>query len=211
VSEKKYKQDLLKSNKKVVFCKWSRVSGKTSSAIKLMINGDEGQYSYFTNNISYAMEEIRNIKRDELKGHCNLMDKTNVKIMTPRGTVIENKNGKIDIDFYSNRDITGDGLRGSKNLGVCIFDEYVPSSKEVDLLYQCGAKRIIVLTTIEDFEYISDKNNGEYDIENFINEQIIELAKEYSEIPKYQSTTMTRERVLSQIKDFCELKDKLNK
>lgn len=86
--------------------------------------------------------------------------------------------------------------RGIK-VDYVLCDEYIPSSDELSMFYNNGAKQVYVLGTF-DIDYISD-NDINVDKNTWINEEINKLMVEFSNIPKEENTTKRRDIILNMI------------
>ena len=202
---KDYQKNAIYSKKRVTFCNWKRGSGKsyvlaeniyydTSSAVNdtnIIIVSNLSKYNeckviydYLRNDVmgSDCYDRISVLKSEiEVKNKHKLT--TNIKFIGEN----EFKNQNVDLN----------------NVDKVYFDEYIPNKSEINgLLNFDNIKKINIFTTYmdnEEFEYISDVKN-KINKKEWVYNEIEELMREYSDIPKSGNTTMRRENVLSQIK-----------
>lgn len=197
MSEREYQQKLIESKSKIVFCNWDRGKGKTYSIIQKMLK--EGGSWTFISSVSNTKQRI--IQR-ELEDW---------KIANPK-IIMEFKCRNERIEIYFNREYeveplfisfeTYKNFRISPRIDYIVFDDdEINLSIIKEAIAIRGLKQIIIATTMrESFEYISDKEDKiEIDEQEWIDNQIKELMKEFANIPKADNTTKRREVVLDMI------------
>lgn len=189
---REYQQKMLESKGKgMVLCDWDRGKGKTYSIAnfiarkinfnrpsKILVVG--GNYY-----CRYIQEELKRIINDEF-------DIVYSGIETI--TVIGFKDGKKHILADITVTSSVEKSRGMK-LDYILCDEYMPSSNELNMFYNSGAKKVYILGTFG-IDYISDKEKNPIE---WIDDEINKLMYEFSSIPKEENTTKRREIVLSMI------------
>lgn len=189
---REYQQKMLESKGKgMVLCDWDRGKGKTYSIAnfiarkinfnrpsKILVVG--GNYY-----CRYIQEELKRIINDEF-------DIVYSGIETI--TVIGFKDGKKHILADITVTSSVEKSRGMK-LDYILCDEYIPSSNELNMFYNSGAKKIYILGTFG-IDYISDKEKNPIE---WVDDEINKLMYEFSSIPKEENTTKRREAVLSMI------------
>lgn len=189
---REYQQKMLESKGKgMVLCDWDRGKGKTYSIAnfiarkinfnrpsKILVVG--GNYY-----CRYIQEELKRIINDEF-------DIVYSGIETI--TVIGFKDGKKHILADITVTSSVEKSRGMK-LDYILCDEYIPSSNELNMFYNSGAKKVYILGTFG-IDYISDKEKNPIE---WVDDEINKLMYEFSSIPKEENTTKRREAVLSMI------------
>lgn len=199
--EREYQQKMLNSKKKIVFCNWKRGSGKSYSIFQYMITNG-GSYTVISDSTSMAMsmsklygsliQEWLNANSDinEFIEH-SMIARNKIELSLNRKGFLAKGYSKLKIDFVS--DISD--ISYLTDYVVC--EEYNPSSNELrHILNIRGLTKVFIINTLGDIDYIDDK---ETDIDNFYEKQIEELKVEYSNIPKRENTTKTRESILNMI------------
>lgn len=200
---REYQQKMLESKGKgIVLCDWDRGKGKTYSIanfiakninfdrpLKILIIG--GNYY-----CRYIQEELKRIINDEF----DIVVYSGIETIT----VIGFKDGKkyvlADIIVTSSVEKS----RGMK-LDYVLCDEYIPSSNELNIFYNSGAKKAYILGTFG-IDYISDK---EFKISNeneWIDNEINKLMCEFSSIDSAENTTKRREIILCMITKLKSMK-----
>lgn len=208
---REYQEKARLSKKKVVFCNWKRGNGKTYTIseefiIQSSIADEDNTVVVISlhGNVTACKLMYNNLRENKyVDGTIRVKaNKEEIIITNLRGI---NTNVKFirDIDFEKARNILKD-LKVRK----VYCDEYIPDKKCLKyILYLDCVEQVKIFTTYidnEDFEYISDVED-KLDKKEWIFNQIEELMKEYSSIPKADNTTMRREKVLLQIKMLKEL------
>ena len=202
MSERGYQQKLIESKSNVVIGDWNRCAGKTSTIAEsiwhncetiedtvkvLVVSGYE--YKSVSNLIQDYLDEITD-------NNINIVSRGFEKLFVKYKDSI-----LIDITFTKS-------IENSKGMKVdyVYCDEYIPSSNEISIFNNSGAKRIYILGTF-DFEYISDEETKiEIDEQEWVKQQIKELMQEFADIPKRENTTRTREVILGMISKLNYLK-----
>lgn len=193
MSERVYQEKMLNSKAKIVFCNWKRGEGKTYSIFRKIIE------EYVQKSI-YVSQSNNKVLGSYFKRYAE-RNEYDIKI---------DKNIKISIDFKGAIEITclntisDYNIRGVKDIEYIFFDEYMPTERELDLLKILNPKQIYIMTTKEDMECID--NVSVQDFSDFYDEQIKELMIEYASTPKKENTTMTRDKILQQIKMLKDMK-----
>lgn len=208
---REYQKKAILSDKKVVFCNWKRGNGK-SEAMAYEIWNENFRLTENKNTIVVSINKdmeckvtydfIRELFTEEM---------VNINIKGFRDKIeIKNQKDKIyTIKFISLSDFFNyKETRGINKVDRVYCNEFIPSKSEIE--YILGfTKQVKIFTTYidnEDFEYISDVED-KLDKKEWIFNQIEELMKEYSSIPKFDNTTMRREKVLLQIEMLNNLFD----
>lgn len=193
---REYQQKLIKSRSNVVIGDWNRRVGKTSTIAESIWRncGDIIEDTIKVLVVSgYEYKAVSNLIQDYLDGITD----NNIEVVA-RGfnKMFVKYEGSMIIDITFTNSI--ENSRGMK-VDYVYCDEYMPSSNEISIFNNSGAKRIYILGTF-DFEYISDKENKiEINEQEWVGQQIKELMKEFAEIPKRENTTKTREVILGMI------------
>ena len=185
-----YQEKMLNSNKKIIICNWDRGKGKTYSIIKKIKNNKINKAVIVTNfKKSIVEEEIKKIK----------------EIYTDK------------IIKVTQSDSLNNDFRGISNIDAIFFDEYIPSSKEINYLIEPTLKQngqIFIMFNYKNIEYIEDEEDyvdkntktKEFNKLEVINKQIQELYEEYMSIEKTEKTTIRRDKVLMQIRMLEDMK-----
>lgn len=203
---REYQQKMLESKGKMVLCDWDRGKGKTYSIAnfiarkinfnrpsKILVVG--GNYY-----CRYIQEELKRIINDEL-------DIVYSGIETI--TVIGFKDGKNHILADITVTSSVEKSRGMK-LDYILCDEYIPSSNELNMFYNSGAKKVYILGTFG-IDYISDKEVKIVNEEEWIDNEINKLMCEFSSIDNAENTTKRREIILCMITKLKSMKPLIRK
>lgn len=191
--ERVYQEKMLNSKAKVVFCNWNRGDGKTYSIFR-KIREEHIQKSIYvskSNNKALGSCFKRYIERNEY----NIKIDKNIKISMDFGR---------DIEIICLNAINDYDIRCLKDIEYIFFDEYIPTERELDLLKILNPKQIYIMTTKEGMECIDNINI--VNPTNFYDTQIQELMIEYQNTPKRENTTMTRDKILQQIRMLQNMK-----
>ena len=196
---REYQQRLLKSESKVVLCNWERGNGKTYSIIsKILQEGGDWvfitQTYYSKQNIIYG--ELSKILRGRNLSYSLKINNNKIELI-----IVNDKT--INIYFESSY-----AFRNRIRYDYVVFDD---EKIDLDLIREIKTnrdfKQVIITTTMDDFEYISDKQEVvELNRKEWINQQIKELMMEFSKIRKDERTTMTREKILGMIRQLEDMK-----
>lgn len=191
-----YQQRMLESKSKVIICDWDRGKGKSYSIA-----------DFIKEKANFNMPiKILVVEASKCRAFAILQEKlkevieSDVYDITIQGfdklvitkTVGCKKYNLVNITITSNVESS----RGIK-VDYVLCDEYIPSSDELSMFYNNGAKQVYVLGTF-DIDYISD-NNINVDKNTWINEEINKLMVEFSNIPKEENTTKRRDIILNMI------------
>lgn len=202
MSEKRVYQDkMLNSTKEIVVCNWERGDGKTHSIFKRIIRNesDKGKYIYispFDNSLA-----LQNHFREYVKNKERIIEK--YAYSKDKITLKYKHEETIEV-FCVN---PNSEFRGQRNIDIAFCDEYIPNKLYIDsVLKPIGVKQIYIMLTNDNIEYIDSRNSRK--VENFYDNQIEELMVEYSNVPKNEKTTITREKILQQIHILQEMKKK---
>lgn len=196
MSEKRvYQEKMLNSKKEIVICNWERGQGKTHSIFTKIVRHGVGKYIYIS-----SFEPV--MLKNEIKEYVrNLSNYIKTSKFSKDEIIIEFTNsdfingGFIEIYFLK----PSADFRGKRNMDIAFFDECYPDKLYIDgVLKPMGVKQIYTMFTNDSIEYIDSRNSVK--VENFYSNQIEELMIEYSNIPKNEKTTITREKILQQIK-----------
>ena len=203
---REYQQELLKSESKIVMCNWERGSGKTYSVIQKILR-EGGDWVFITPCCHNKQRLIYNELHECLKG-----EKLAYHIKTD--------NNRIELTLLKDKDVhiyfeTPDNFRFSIKYDFIVFDdcEHILDNDIRVIIKEAktirGLKQIIITTTMDYFEYISDKEEViDVDKTEWIEQQIKELMIEFSKIRKDERTTMTREKILGMIRQLENLRCK---
>lgn len=197
---REYQSRMLKSKKKIVMCNWERGDGKTWSIAQDIIRGSVGNYVYCSRiSGDYILSDYIELK---YKTDC-LVDKIVAKRDGVKIKFIDDLGTKT-ILFISKFE----GIRNVSDIKCIYFDEIMPNEDEIETIkkYHPNA-RIVIMMTNDDIEYIEHKKKNS--IDNFYETQIKELMDEYATIPKDSNTTMTREKVLYQMRMLKDMSGKM--
>lgn len=195
---REYQQKMLKSKSKIVLCNWNRGKGKTYSIadfINEKINFNKHISILVVGNSKHKTSVILQEKLEKVVD-CS---KCEVRGVGFEKIIISGIEGNMRYNLV-NITITSD-IENSRGIKVdyVLCDEYIPSSDELSIFYNSGAKQVYVLGTFN-IDYISDKKDGEkFSEKDWINNQIKELMEEFANIPKADNTTKRREVVLDMI------------
>ena len=184
-----YQEKMLNSNKKIIICNWDRGKGKTYSIIRKIKNNKINKAVIVTNLKKSIVEE-------EIK---EIYTDKIIKIIHP---------DSLNNDF-----------KGNSNIDAIFFDEYIPSSKEINYLIEPTLKQngqIFIMFNYKNIEYIEDEEDyvdkntktKEFNKYEVIDKQIQELYEEYISIEKTEKTTIRRDKVLMQIRMLEDMKVK---
>lgn len=198
---REYQQKLLKSERKIVMCNWDRGSGKTHSIIQKMLQ-ECGNWVFITRTC-YSKQALI---RDEL---IKFLKSKNIDYY------ITVKNNEIVLIIVNDKAIhiyfeSSNTFRNGIRYDYVVFDD---DKVDLDVIREVkanrGLKQIIITTTMDDFEYISDERINVFNIDKdeWINQQIKELMIEFSNIRKDERTTITREKILEMIKQLENMKN----
>ena len=146
---REYQQRLLKSESKVVLCNWERGNGKTHSIIQKILQ--EGGDWVFITQTCYSKQ---NIIYDELS-----------KTLRGRNLSYSLKinNNKIELIIVSDKTIhiyfeNPNTFRCSIRYDYVVFDDDKIDLEVIrEIKINRGFKQVIITTTMDDFEYISNK------------------------------------------------------
>lgn len=199
--EKNYQQKLIKSESKVVFCNWDRGAGKTYSIAKKILE-KYGNWVFVssapsnkTRIIKETMEEI--FRNDDTYEFISDF------------TCSQNS---IHMTFYRylSRNPISIKVVEPKNFIPSLTIDYVVFDDEFDYDVFREAKTIrglnqIIITSSEEIEYISDKEDIVNEDE-WIDREINKLMKEFSDISSAENTTKRREIILSMIERLGKMK-----
>lgn len=197
---REYQQRLLRSESKIVMCNWKRGNGKTYSIIQKILQ-EGGDWVFITQNC-YSKQ---NIIYDELSKNLRGRNLSySLKINSNKIELII-VNGKTINIYFENPNT----FRCSIRYDYVVFDddkidlEVIREAKTIR-----GLKQIVITTTMSDFEYISDDNKIEENINKheWIEQQIKELMMEFSKIRKDERTTITREKILGMIRQLEDMR-----
>lgn len=198
MSEREYQQKLIESRSKIVFCNWNRGKGKTYSIIQKMLK-EGGGWIFISSHphvqckiISEQLENYRRISNPKIVRES--------KVKTGSIEIYFNREYQVSPLFISFE--TYENFRISPRIDYIVFDDAeINLSIIKEAITIRGLKQIIIATTLgESFEYISDKENEiEINEQEWIDNQIRELMKEFASIPKADNTTKRREVVLDMI------------
>lgn len=202
MSERGYQQKLIKSKSNVVIGDWNRCASKTSTiAESIWYNCETIEDTVKVLVVSgYEYKSVSNLIQDYLDeitdNNINIVSRGFEKLFVKYKDSI-----LIDITFTKS-------IENSKGMKVdyVYCDEYIPSSNEISIFNNSGAKRIYILGTF-DFEYISDEETKiEIDEQEWVKQQIKELMQEFVDIPKRENTTKRREVVLDMINRLSHMR-----
>ena len=194
-----YQEKMVKSKKDITICNWDRGEGKTWCIFKDIIGLGEGRFIYVSN---YNHKVLT--KYFEEYAHNNEFI---YRIMIANDFIKIKYNNKREVVVYlSNSNQINNGLRELKDIDKVYYDEAFPSSEEIDFLKSLGRQglvpKIYIMMTNDNIEYIEHREDNN----NFYDFQIQELMNEYANTPKRENTTMTREKILQQIKMLQDIK-----
>lgn len=198
---REYQQKLLKSESKVVMCNWDRGKGKTYSIIQKILQ-ESGNWVFITKTChskqAMIYDELAKVLKDIGLGYVLRTNNNKIELI-----IVDNK--AINI-YFENSNTFRNGIR---------YDYIVFDDEKIDLeiirevKFNKGFKQVIITTTTDDFQYISDRaepiniNKAEW-----IDKQIKELMIEFSKIRKDERTTITREKILEMIRKLEDLRCK---
>lgn len=210
---REYQEKARLSKKKVVFCNWKRGNGKTYTiseefSIKSSIADEDNTVVVISlhGNVTACKLVYDNLRENKyVDGTIKVKENKEEIIITNLRGINTNVKFIRDIDFKKARNILKD-LKVRK----VYCDEYIPDKRDLEyiLCLDC-VEQVKIFTTYFDnkhFDYISDFED-KLDKKEWISNQIEKLMKEYSSIPKFDNTTMRREKVLYQIKMLKEVFD----
>lgn len=202
---REYQQKMLKSKSKIVMCNWNRGKGKTYSIIQKMLQKG-GSWVFIT---------------PTCKRKCDVIHKELEMYFREENIYYREFNvfsNKIEIhfnkDFYIKDGVkdlyilfeNADKFRISPKVDYVVIDDYeFNSSDEIRRVISeaktiRGLEQIIITTSIDDFEYIDDKEDiVEINEQEWNDNQIKELMQEFASIPKADNTTKRREVILGMI------------
>lgn len=202
---REYQQKMLKSKSKIVMCNWNRGKGKTYSIIQKMLQKG-GSWVFITPTCTRKCDVIH--KELEMYFREENICYREFKVFNNRIEIHFNK------EFYIKdgvRDLyilfeNADNFRISLKVDYVVIDDYELNSRDEirrvisEAKTIRGLEQIIITTSIDNFEYIDDKENKiEINEQEWIDNQIRELMKEFASIPKADNTTKRREVVLDMI------------
>jgi hypothetical protein len=199
MSEKRVYQDkMLNSEKEIVVCNWERGDGKTYSIFNKILQNRSGKYLYISPFEPIALQE--HIRKYVDKNKQIILD---YRISRDRVTIEFAQRDYEDYDKNAILEIfcikPNTEFKGQRNIKMAFCDECYLDKKYIDsILKPMDVKQVYFMLTNDDFEYIDSRNSTK--VENFYEKQIEELMIEYSNIPKNERTTLTRENILKQIK-----------
>lgn len=193
---REYQQKMLKSKSKIVLCNWNRGKGKTYSIadfINEKINFNKHISILVVGNSKHKTSVILQEKLEKVVdcSKCEVRGVGFDKIIIS-GIEGNMKYNLVNITITSNIE----NSRGIK-VDYVLCDEYIPSSNELSMFYNSGAKQVYILGTFN-IDYISD-NDVNVDKNTWINEEINKLMVEFSNTPKEENTTKRRDIILNMI------------
>lgn len=198
---REYQQKLLKSESKVVMCNWDRGKGKTYSIIqKILLEGGNWVFITKTCHSKQAIiyDELAKSLKDIGLGYDLRANNNKIELRIVDGKAIN--------IYFENSNTFRNGIR---------YDYIVFDDEKIDLeiirevKFNKGFKQVIITTTTDDFQYISDKAELiNIDKAEWIDQQIKELMIEFSKIKKDERTTITREKILEMIRKLEDLRCK---
>lgn len=202
---REYQQKLIKSKCKIVLCNWNRGKGKTYSIIQKMLQKG-GSWVFITPICTRKCDVIH--KELEMYFREENICYREFKVSNNRIEIHFNK------EFYLRDGVkdlyilfeNADKFRFSPKVDYVVIDDYELNSRDEirrvisEAKTIRGLEQIIITTSIDDFEYISDKEDIiEINEQEWIDNQIRELMKEFANIPKADNTTKRREVILGMI------------
>lgn len=201
---REYQQKMLKSKSKIVMCNWNRGKGKTYSIIQKMLQKG-GSWVFITPTCTRKCDVIH--KELEMYFREENICYREFKVFNNRIEIHFNK------EFYIKdgvRDLyilfeNADNFRISLKVDYVVIDDYELNSRDEirrvisEAKTIRGLEQIIITTSIDDFEYIDDKEIINIDKSKWIDSEINKLMNEFSNIPKEENTTKRRDIILNMI------------
>lgn len=201
---REYQQKLIKSKCKIVLCNWNRGKGKTYSIIQKMLQKG-GSWVFITPICTRKCDVIH--KELEMYFREENMCYREFKVSNNRIEIHFNK------EFYLRDGVkdlyilfeNADKFRFSPKVDYVVIDDYELNSRDEirKVISEAktirGLEQIIITTSIDDFEYIDDKEIINIDKSKWIDSEINKLMNEFSNIPKEENTTKRRDIILNMI------------
>lgn len=201
---REYQQKLIKSKCKIVLCNWNRGKGKTYSIIQKMLQKG-GSWVFITPICTRKCDVIH--KELEMYFREENICYREFKVSNNRIEIHFNK------EFYLRDGVKGlyilfenaDKFRFSPKVDYVVIDDYELNSRDEirKVISEAktirGLEQIIITTSIDDFEYIDDKEIINIDKSKWIDSEINKLMNEFSNIPKEENTTKRRDIILNMI------------
>lgn len=200
---REYQQKMLESKGKgIVLCDWDRGKGKTYSIANFIaknINFNRPLKILIVGN--YDCREIAILLRRKLERKISI-NGFDIVYHGVKGITVSSFNDSkkyILADIVTTLNI--EKTRGME-IDYALCDEYIPSSNELNMFYNSGAKKVYILGTFG-IDYISDKEVNE---EEWIDNEINKLMCEFSSIDNAENTTKRREIILCMITKLKSMK-----
>lgn len=201
---REYQQKLIKSKCKIVLCNWNRGKGKTYSIIQKMLQKG-GSWVFITPICTRKCDVIH--KELEMYFREENICYREFKVSNNRIEIHFNK------EFYLRDGVkdlyilfeNADKFRFSPKVDYVVIDDYELNSRDEirKVISEAktirGLEQIIITTSIDDFEYIDDKEIINIDKSKWIDSEINKLMNEFSNIPKEENTTKRRDIILNMI------------
>ena len=201
---REYQQKLIKSKCKIVLCNWNRGKGKTYSIIQKMLQKG-GSWVFITpictGKCDVIHKELEMYFREENICYREFKVSNNrIEIHFNKEFYLRDKVKDLYILFEN-----ADKFRFSPKVDYVVIDDYELNSRDEirrvisEAKTIRGLEQIIITTSIDDFEYIDDKEIINIDKSKWIDSEINKLMNEFSNIPKEENTTKRRDIILNMI------------
>lgn len=208
---REYQQKLIKSKCKIVLCNWNRGKGKTYSIIQKMLQKG-GSWVFITPICTRKCDVIH--KELEMYFREENICYREFKVFNNRIEIHFNKEFYLK---YGVKDLyilfeNADKFRISPKVDYVVIDDYELNSRDEirrvisEAKTIRGLEQIIITTSIDDFEYIDDKEIINIDKSKWIDDEINKLMVEFSNIPKEENTTKRRDIILNMIERLEHMK-----
>lgn len=204
MSEREYQQKMLNSESKIVLCDWDRGKGKDYSIAQSIVRNIP--------NIPSRIVVFTNYNSRHVSGELfdNLSYMLGDECVEGRGLeviVIKDSKGSkfLTIHIFNSSEI--ETIARGYKADYVYFNEYVPNKEQLDYICSDKLKQVYILGTFK-FDYISDNNTVEnINREQWIDNEIDKLMKEFSKTPNKENTTKTRESLLGMIEKLKNMRD----
>lgn len=202
--EREYQKRMIDSKSKITICNWERGDGKTESIVYDILGKEvslrPSNYYIVVNNRN-QIDYVHKIFNADIDYEKFQIERVSTNFDNNKyGIKYQKSDVDIKINVVSINELQYE-IRGINNIECIYFDECIPSIDDIKLINRYENCKVYIMMT-KDINYIEHKKNEEKFDKN---KEINKLIDEYINIPKRSNTTLYRESILKQIKEFKEI------